>query len=175
MYHSTRSDQNYLQKQFAITATMYVSAMFCTWILYTINYIYYYVSGNKVNWYLSFFASVLLPLQGFLNACIYFGRTRGGGAGRRTNGLQQSNNNRSSNRSSSFTTGAVTVNQQLVVQSSTGQQQQQQQQQQQNADQSALLSMIGRGTIDDDHDHNEEKIPQQRTVEYIHALDNNNK
>ena len=100
MYHSTRRSQNYLQKQFAITAIMYVSAMFFTWILYTVNYIYYYVSGQRVNWYLSFFASILLPLQGFLNALIYFGRTRGGGGTTTTPNANNNNGSRQQTTSS---------------------------------------------------------------------------
>lgn len=51
---------------------MYVGAMLLTWMPQVAVLINYYLTGKTVQWYLSFFAALILPAQGLFNSLIYF-------------------------------------------------------------------------------------------------------
>jgi len=75
---TTQSHSNnrpgHLQRRFVVGAIYYVGAMLVTWSLHLGTFIYYEVTGHRINYWLSLGAAIMLPLQGFFNACIYFRR-----------------------------------------------------------------------------------------------------
>jgi hypothetical protein len=66
----------HLQWNFARKSMAYVGAMFVTWGFYVTTFIYWKITNGDISWWLSFLGAFLLPVQGALNAAIYFHKPR---------------------------------------------------------------------------------------------------